>query len=487
MASRRLWDRPVDLGASYFTVSDPEFGAVVGRLGRPRPGGAVDRHLLGAGGRRAHGQERPGAVGCAATACARSSRTWRADLAVERAELADLATWPPATVVLAMPDPQARRLCGDHPVADVLDRDVGAGARAGGALGPSAPGTTSARRAASTAPSSTATTRSGGWPTTAAAAATTRPSWSCTRPPTSPRRHLEDPSAAGPDDGRGRCAGVMGLDEPADVHVHRWTFARPVGERERAYALVEGPDRLGRGLRGRVGADAQGRDGLALGDAAGRASWWNGSAERVRDAQRRGEHREVALGVEPVLPLLVEDHAQALGDGEAVGVGHERRGRGDRSARARRRRGRRAPPRRRHGAGPARSSTSSSEGRTSRSHGTPSTAGRLVPGQVERVPGGGIGPDHAADPARVREAEVAQGLDERPLVVDLLVQRARPAATGPARRCRPTAGRAPRTPRGTRPRSVGRISARSGVRRSSSASTRRTTSTPLTTSRPSSP
>ena len=33
----------------------------------------------------------------------------------------------------------------------------------------------------------------------------------------------------------------MDLDGPADVHVHRWTFARPVGEREASYALVEGP------------------------------------------------------------------------------------------------------------------------------------------------------------------------------------------------------------------------------------------------------
>ena len=29
MASRRLWGRPTDLGASYFTVDDPGFAAVV--------------------------------------------------------------------------------------------------------------------------------------------------------------------------------------------------------------------------------------------------------------------------------------------------------------------------------------------------------------------------------------------------------------------------------------------------------------------------
>ena len=37
---------------------------------------------------------------------------------------------------------------------------------------------------------------------------------------------------------------LMGLDEPEDVHVHRWTFARPIGRREAAYALVDGPERL---------------------------------------------------------------------------------------------------------------------------------------------------------------------------------------------------------------------------------------------------
>ena len=49
MASRRLDDRAVDLGASYLTVSDPEFGAVVDdwqRRGLARP---VDRHVRGGG------------------------------------------------------------------------------------------------------------------------------------------------------------------------------------------------------------------------------------------------------------------------------------------------------------------------------------------------------------------------------------------------------------------------------------------------------
>ena len=57
------------------------------------------------------------------------------------------------------------------------------------------------------------------------------------------RRHLADPAAVVPE----LVAAVrrlMGLDEPEDVHVHRWTFARPIGRREAAYALVDGPERL---------------------------------------------------------------------------------------------------------------------------------------------------------------------------------------------------------------------------------------------------
>ena len=53
-------------------------------------------------------------------------------------------------------------------------------------------------------------------------------------------RHLDDPAGAG----SGLVAALrrqLHLEEPADVHVHRWTFARPVGERQEPYALVEGP------------------------------------------------------------------------------------------------------------------------------------------------------------------------------------------------------------------------------------------------------
>ncbi|MCW2834355.1 MAG: protoporphyrinogen oxidase, partial [Nocardioides sp.] len=57
------------------------------------------------------------------------------------------------------------------------------------------------------------------------------------------RLHLDDPEAAGPEMVRA-LREVMGLSEPVEVHVHRWSLARPVGEREAPYALEAGPHGL---------------------------------------------------------------------------------------------------------------------------------------------------------------------------------------------------------------------------------------------------
>jgi predicted NAD/FAD-dependent oxidoreductase len=55
-------------------------------------------------------------------------------------------------------------------------------------------------------------------------------------------RHLADPAGAAPAvlHAVGR---LLVIGEPQDVHVHRWTFARPTGRREEPYALVDG-DRI---------------------------------------------------------------------------------------------------------------------------------------------------------------------------------------------------------------------------------------------------
>lgn len=242
MASRRLWerDRPVDLGASYFTVSDPGFAAVVDEWharGLAAPWSDTFCVLEDGGTRTTTGAERWGAPGALRSLV----EDLAADLDVERADLVDLDLGA-ATVVLAMPDPQARRLCGDHPVASALDRewepviamaarwprrtwdDVSPTGRFDGAFvnGDPAIGWVAddGRRRGDDAPVLVVHST-----------------------PDLARQHLADPTAVAPE----LVAAVrrlMDLDEPEDVHVHRWTFARPIGEREEPFALVDGPDGL---------------------------------------------------------------------------------------------------------------------------------------------------------------------------------------------------------------------------------------------------
>jgi len=242
MASRRLWerDRPVDLGASYFTVSDPGFAAVVDdwqARGLATPWTDTFCVLEDGGTRTTTGAVRWGAPGSLRSLV----EDLAADLDVERGEVTDLDLGA-ATVVLAMPDPQARRLVGEHPMAGVLDRewepviaiaaswarrtwdDVSPTGRFDGAFvnGDPAIGWVAddGRRRGDDAPVLVVHST-----------------------PDLARRHLADPAAVVPE----LVAAVrrlMDLDEPEDVHVHRWTFARPIGRREAAYALVDGPGRL---------------------------------------------------------------------------------------------------------------------------------------------------------------------------------------------------------------------------------------------------
>lgn len=242
MASRRLWerDRPVDLGASYFTVSDPGFAVVVddwqGR-GLAAPWTDTFCVLEDGGTRTTTGAVRWGAPGSLRSLV----EDLAADLDVEHGEAGDVHV-DAATVVLAMPDPQARRLCGDHPVARVLDRewepviviaarwtrrtwdDLSPTGRFDGAFvnGDPAIGWVAddGRRRGDDAPVLVVHST-----------------------PELARRHLADPAAVVPEL-VAAVRGLMGLDAPEDVHAHRWTFARPIGERQAAYALVEGPDRL---------------------------------------------------------------------------------------------------------------------------------------------------------------------------------------------------------------------------------------------------
>lgn len=239
MASRTLWERRVDLGASYFTVSDEAFGAVVDDwAARDLAREWTDTFCaLGDG----EPEAKSGPVRWGATHGLRTLvEDLAADLDVERTDLTDLSGLG-EVVVLAMPDPQARRLVGAHPVAEVLTRTwepVLALA---------------ARWPSRTWDGVSPTGRFDGAfvnddPTLAWVADDGRrrgddaPVLVAHSTPGFASGHLDDPAAAGP----AMVAAlrrVLDLPEPEDVHVHRWTFARPTGERDEPFGLVEG-DRL---------------------------------------------------------------------------------------------------------------------------------------------------------------------------------------------------------------------------------------------------
>lgn len=242
MASRRLWDRPVDLGASYLTTSDDDFLAVVedwaGR-GLARPW-TDTFSALGDG----DPEVKPGPLRWGAPGGLRSLvEDLAADLDVERYDVSGLEGLDGAAVVLAMPDPQARRLVADdHPVATHLDRefepvlavaarwsertwdDVSPTGRFDGAFVNGDPVVAwvadDGRRRGDDAPVLVVHST-----------------------PELASRHLDDPTAAGPEV-VAALRRLMPLPEPTDVHVHRWTFARPVGERTATHALVDGPGGL---------------------------------------------------------------------------------------------------------------------------------------------------------------------------------------------------------------------------------------------------
>ena len=120
MASKRIDGRPVDLGAAYFTVRDAEFAQVVARwrtAGLARPW-TSELAVFGKGGDRSRA---PGPVRWAAPGGLRSLVAALADGLPVELEHRVVRVGPGPTVdcaasdavVLAMPDPQARRLVDD--------------------------------------------------------------------------------------------------------------------------------------------------------------------------------------------------------------------------------------------------------------------------------------------------------------------------------------------------------------------------------------
>jgi renalase len=129
MASKRIGGRPVDLGAAYFTVRDPEFAQVVARwrtAGLARPWTSELAVLGGSGERsRAPGPVRWAAPGGLRSLVAALAEGLPVDLEHRVARVGPGPTVdgdPVDAVVLAMPDPQARRLLADDaPAAARLD------------------------------------------------------------------------------------------------------------------------------------------------------------------------------------------------------------------------------------------------------------------------------------------------------------------------------------------------------------------------------
>lgn len=239
MASKRLNGRPVDLGASYFTVSDPDFASVVHDWQERGLARSWTDTFCALGDGDPSDKSGPVRWG-AATGLRSLVEDLAADLGVERQEVVDLSGLTAAAVVLAMPDPQARRLLApDHPMMVRLDRtfepvlalaarwpdrtwdDVSPTGRFDGAFVNGdevlAWVADDGRRRGDDAP---------------VLVAHSTPGFA--------GRHLEDPVAARPELLRA-LRRVMRLPEPDEVHVHRWTFARPVGVRNEPWCLEEGP------------------------------------------------------------------------------------------------------------------------------------------------------------------------------------------------------------------------------------------------------
>ncbi len=240
MASRRIDDRPVDLGASYFTVADDTFGAVVDRWrreGLAHPWTDTFAVLeQGAEPTTKTGPLRWGAPG--------GLRSLVEDLAgglsVERAEVASVVLddsdgptvdgAPAAAVVLAMPDPQARRLLppeaaglltrGFEPTLALVAWWQERGWDLDGAFVNGDPAVAwvadDGRR------------RGDGAPVLVAHST-----------PDLAARYLDDPASAVPVMAASLARALEIDAPPVGTHLHRWSLAKPTGSREAPFLLTE--------------------------------------------------------------------------------------------------------------------------------------------------------------------------------------------------------------------------------------------------------
>ena len=261
MASRRLSGRVVDTGASYFTVSDDGFRAVVddwADRGLARPWTDTFWTATPQG----LGEPKTGPVRWAAPDGLRALVTdLAAGLAVEQQhDVAEVGPGPVVdgeaydTVVLAVPDPQALAVLRDEPAAALLrDRpweaslSVAAGfpARTWDVDGVFVSGSPVLSWVADDG-----SRRGDGAPVLVAHST-----------PEHAAQHLADPEA-GVAAMVADLRAVLGLPVPSWTSVQRWTYAKPVGTREQAY-----------GLAGRVGLCGDGWGASKV-----EAAWVSGTA-----------------------------------------------------------------------------------------------------------------------------------------------------------------------------------------------------------------
>ena len=239
MASKRIDGRPVDLGAAYFTVRDPEFAQVVARwrtAGLARPW-TSELAVLGRGERgRAPG---PGPLGRARWAAqpGRSARRGIAGRAGARGEAgrarADRRRRTRPTPSCS-PCPTRRLAASSTTTRPPLPWSTAAG---GGRSSPSPPAGRDASGRRCPPRSSTTTRCSRSSRTTATGAATARRCWSPTPPTSSPAAATPVPTTPSPPSSTPCATCWACAPSPLWTHAHRWRYASPPGDRDAPFHL----------------------------------------------------------------------------------------------------------------------------------------------------------------------------------------------------------------------------------------------------------
>ncbi len=243
MASRRIDERYVDTGASYFTVRDERFEAVV----RDWQARGLAREWTDTFVTVPGGEQKSGPVRWAAAGGLRSLVTdLAADLTIEQhREVTSVAPseqgllvdgQPARTVVLAMPDPQALRLL-DPSLAEprsLIGEREWEPALALVARFPDRSWTFDGAFVDDPVLSWVADDGSRRGDGAPVLVAHSTPSFARTR--------LADPAAAGAEL-VAALRRLVDLPEPVSTYVQRWTFAKPSGGRYEPYGLVGEPGR----------------------------------------------------------------------------------------------------------------------------------------------------------------------------------------------------------------------------------------------------